>query len=355
MKLTIGARILEELLKVLSTATEKKSTIPVLGYVLIDLAARSITATNLEQAIRLPLGADARIEGTEKVLAPFFQLLAIAQQVAGDVILETDGSWLAVCAGESKFKLPSMPADNFPSVDFNPGPALLTLPLPELKKMSERVALAISREAGRYTLQAARLHTVGKALRLVATDGHRLALTERPWDDFGDVSLLLPASVLPLINSLSGEAVEIAESESTLFFTVGQAVVTTRKLAGQFPNYEHILPTEHKVRVTFSAQMLSVILNRLRIVAEEDNRAVCFAAANGKIALSSSSADRGQGSDVMDAAIVGGEIRIGLNADFLLAFLQQVTGDVTGEFKDENAAADFTQGGYRYLVMPIRL
>lgn len=355
MKLTIGSRILEELLKVLNTATEKKSTIPVLGYILIDPVAQSITATNLEQAIRLPLGADARIEGTEKVLAPFYQLLAIVQSVAGDVTLETDASWLAVRAGESKFKLPSIPAEGFPSVDFNPGPALLTLPLAELKKMGERVSFAISHESSRYTLQAARLHTVGKALRIVATDGHRLAQVERPWDEFGDASLLIPAAVIPLINSLSGEAVEIAENESTLFFTVGQAVVTTRKLAGQFPNYESVLPADHRVSVTFSAPVLAIILNRMRIVAEQDNRTVCFAAGNGKIALSSSSADRGQGSDVMDAVIIGGEIRIGLNADFLLAFLQQVTGDVTGFFRDENAAADFQQGGYRYLVMPVRL
>lgn len=370
MEFSADTRSLAESLDQIQEAVEKKSTIPILSHVLVEASANGLrlAATNLEIGIRTFSPAQVKAPGSAAV--PARRLLEIMRSLPdAEVRIRTlENHWVQVNGGRSVFKLAALAKDSFPALPDVPK-ALAEVPAGVLAGLIDRTAFAISNEESRYTLNGALLVLKPNSVEMVATDGHRLALAGRDVEITGlkgEERLLVPKRALSGLRRLanaqqSDGPIHIAKDDSHLFFSAGDSILISRMLAGQFPNYEAVLPKNNIFTATLDAAALRESLRRVALLASEHTHAVCLALDSGRLTLTTSSGDTGEASETLDAAFTGTPLRIGFNASFLLDMLGVVkTGEVEIALKDAESAVELRPTDqaachYRCVIMPIRL
>jgi DNA polymerase-3 subunit beta len=207
-------------------------------------------------------------------------------------------------------------------------------------------------------------------LQMVATDGHRLALAgaaiekdELP-EGFEQLRVIIPKKALTELLKLTAgdeESLVFSKDDNHLYFRVGHRRLASRVLAGQFPNYELVLPKNNDKLVPLNSDRISQAIRRAALMADERSHGVKFDLSDGKLNISSQSADVGEAREVIPVDYTGDSLSIGFNAQYLSDFLGVVgTEQVTFEFKDEQSPAllrpSENEGyDYRYVVMPMRL
>ena len=208
-----------------------------------------------------------------------------------------------------------------------------------------------------------------ESITMVATDGHRLSHIERSGERFegvsGELKTLVPKKAMDelksLLDSTDAEVIEFAKDESTLFFRIGQRLLTSRQLTGQFPNYEAVLPKDNNKSITLHCEELSQAISRVAQFADERSRAVRIRLEKGELKLSASSTETGESEDSLEIDYNGETLTIGFNAQYILDFLKAAgSGDVKLELKDPQSAgqlrpAESEDYKYRYIVMPMRI
>ena len=370
MEFSADAKSLAESLDQVQEAVEKKSTIPILSHVLVEACANGLklAATDLEVGIRTFCPAQVKAAGSAAV--PARRLLEIVKALPdADVRLRAlENHWVQVNAGRSVFKLAALAKDNFPALPDIPKP-LAQVPAGVLAGLIDRTAFAISSEESRYTLNGALSVLKSNSVEMVATDGHRLPVAARDVEIAGlksEERLLVPKRALAGLRRLanaqqSDSPIHIAKDDSHLFFSAGDSILITRMLAGQFPNFEAVLPKSNTIMATLDAAALRESLRRVALLASEQTHAVCFALDSGRLTLTTSGGDTGEASESLDAAFTGQPLRVGFNASFLLDMLAVVkTGELEIGLKDSESAAEFRPTDqasyhYRYVVMPMRI
>ncbi|MGA7885988.1 MAG: DNA polymerase III subunit beta, partial [Acidobacteriaceae bacterium] len=229
----------------------------------------------------------------------------------------------------------------------------------------------ISNEESRYTLNGALLILKAESLAMVATDGHRLAHIEKTGESFsgvtGEKKILIPRKALQELQSLllntEAETLDFADDDSTLFFRVGHRVLTSRRLTGQFPNYEAVMPRDNNKFVIVRSQDLSASIQRVAQFADERSGAIKMRIEQNELKVSSSSAEAGESEDTIETPYSSDPIVVGFNSAYLIDFLKAIgnEGEVRLEFKDaqsagqmrpEDASDDYK---YRYIIMPMRI
>lgn len=349
---------------------EKKATIPILQNVLLDASEDrlSIVATDLE--IGLKTTCDAKIKSAGAITVPAKRLFDIVRAMPDAEIKfkAQENNWVAVSCQKSSFKLVGTGTDNFPAIaDFKH--ALVNIPARLLAVMINRTIFAISQEESRYTLNGGLLLLKPNSMTMVSTDGHRLAHVEQEHELAGlnaEVRALIPRKAMGELTKLLGEAeekatVDMGKDENHLFFKLGNRLLVSRMLSGQFPNYEAVLPRENDKMVILDRAALLAALRRVSLLSDERSHAVKMNIASGKIEISSNSADFGEAHDELDVDFAGASLEIGFNGQYLLEFLS-VVGEarIALEFKDEQSAGllrpqNDTGLNYRYIVMPMRI
>ncbi|PYX04641.1 MAG: DNA polymerase III subunit beta, partial [Acidobacteria bacterium] len=198
---------------------------------------------------------------------------------------------------------------------------------------------------------------------------HRLSHIERSGERFegvsGELKTLVPKKAMDelksLLDSTDAEVIELAKDESTLFFRIGQRLLTSRQLTGQFPNYEAVLPKDNNKSITLHCEELSQAISRVAQFADERSRAVRIRLEKGELKLSASSTETGESEDSLEIDYNGETLTIGFNAQYILDFLKAAgSGDVKLELKDPQSAgqlrpAESEDYKYRYIVMPMRI
>src|SRR5512142_2040540 len=235
-----------ELLKEL-TATqgvvERKTTIPILSNFLFEAAGDklSITATDLDLSLRTSCSAKVKKEGActspARKLYDYVKLLP-----DGDITIKLlENHWVNIRSGRSNTKMVGMARANFPGLPNFPAAGVVKIPAQTLRTMISKTIFAISNEESRYTLNGALMVLKAEAIAMVATDGHRLAHIENLHEKFegvsGEMRTLVPKKAMAELNSLLQadiDTLEFAKDESTLFFRLGNRVLTARQLTGQF-------------------------------------------------------------------------------------------------------------------------
>jgi DNA polymerase III subunit beta len=261
-----------------------------------------------------------------------------------------------------------MSQDNFPALPSFPQ-ALVKIPAQLLSNVIGKTTFAISLEESRYTLNGALLVLKPSSLTMVATDGHRLAMveTEHKFDGFSaETRVLVPKKAMTEIQRLAAQSgddgvVAFAQDESHLFFQFDRRLLTSRKLTGQFPNYEAVLPREASKTVTLERGELQEALRRVSQLADQRSHAVKFVLAKEGVEISASSPEYGEAKEALEKEFKGDPITIGFNAQYLLDFLNAASdGPISFELKDEQSAGQLRPLGdeasrYRYVVMPMRI
>ena len=288
----------------------------------------------------------------------------------GDISIKMlENHWVQIRSGRSNTKMVGMARANFPAVPNFPAAGAVKLPAHVLRTMINKTIFAISSEESRYTLNGALMVLKPESITMVATDGHRLSHIERSSERFEGVSremkTLVPKKAMDelksLLDSTDAEVIEFAKDESTLFFRIGQRLLTSRQLTGQFPNYEAVLPKDNNKSITLHCEELSQAISRVAQFADERSRAVRIRLEKGELKLSASSTETGESEDSLEIDYNGDTLTIGFNAQYILDFLKAAgSGDVKLELKDPQSAgqlrpAENEDYKYRYIVMPMRI
>jgi DNA polymerase-3 subunit beta len=372
MEFTVNRADLVRELSLSQGVVEKKTTIPILSNVLIETAGDRITltATDLELGIRCVCPARVKKEGAGTV--PAKKLLDYVRLLPeGDLTMKfLENHWASITSGRSRTRIAGMSRESFPELPEMP-PAIAEIPVKTLASMIARTSFAISMEESRFTLNGALLLIRPEGLTMVATDGHRLAYVQAPPEQNGGAAAqfraLIPKKAMGELSKLADDAGEDAKvvfsgDDNHLYFQVGQRLLITRKLTGNFPDYERVLPKDHALMAKLQKDEIKSAIERVAQFADERSRAIRVQFTNGEVRVFSSSVETGESEESVPSEYSGPDLEIGFNATYLLDFLRAIPQDaVAFELKDQKSAGEMRPAGdavadqYRYVVMPMRI
>jgi DNA polymerase-3 subunit beta len=372
MEFTVSKSDLVRELSLSQGVVEKKTTIPILSNVLLEASGErvTLTATDLELGIRCSCPARVKKEGAGTV--PARKLLDYIRLLPeGDVNMKfLENHWASITAGRSRTRIAGMSRESFPELPQMPE-TIAEVPIKTLTGMIERTSFAISMEESRFTLNGALLLMRPEGLTMVATDGHRLAFVQASPAESGSTDkafrALIPRKAMGELVKLGDDAGEgakavIAGDDNHLFFQVGHRLLITRKLTGNFPDYERVLPKDHQLMARLDKGEIRSAIERVAQFADERSRAIRVQFTSGEVKVFSSSVETGESEESVPSEYQGPDIEIGFNANYLLDFLRAIPQTaVAFELKDQKSAGEMRPAGdnipdqYRYVVMPMRI
>ncbi len=377
MEFTVNKADLLRELSLSQGVVEKKTTIPILSNVLLHASEDRLylTATDLELGLRTSCPAKVKKEGYGTIparkLLDYVRLLPDAEIT----VKFTDNHWANFTCGKSRSRIAGMSRESFPELPVMPD-TIAEIPGKQLSAMISRTMFAISMEESRFTLNGALLLLGDRTLTMVATDGHRLAYVQRPSDsETGNVAYraLVPRKAMAEILKLSDDStadsrVRFGGDDNHLFFEFGPRLLITRKLTGNFPDYERVLPQENTNIAIVSKDEMKGAIQRVAQFADERSKAIRVQFTSGEVKVFSSALETGDSEESVSVQYSGPDIEIGFNAQYLLDFLGAISQEsVAFGLKDTKSAgelrpvpnADATgpeaMEQYRYVVMPMRI
>ncbi len=373
MEITVSRQDLVRELTATQSVVERKTTIPILSNFLLEAEddRLSLTATDLDQAIRTSATVKVKKPGActipARKLYDYIKLLP-----DGDISIKLlENHWVQIRSGRSNTKIVGMARANYPQVPEFPAVPATSIPIAALKALIARTIFAISNEESRYTLNGALLILKAESLAMVATDGHRLSFVEKPNENLegisGEKRVLIPRKALQelqqLLGSTEAEKVDFADDEHTLFFRVGHRTLSTRKLSGQFPNFEAVMPRDNTKFAVVRCSELSAAIQRVAQFADERSGAIRLRLEGNELRISANSTESGESEDTIDTPYSSDPIMVGFNSIYILDFLKALgnEGEVRLEFKDSQSAGQMrpedpdAEYRYRYVLMPMRI
>jgi len=365
MKLTAAREELLAPLQSVIGVVERRQTMPVLANVL--LAARdnklSVTGTDLE--VELVATCAVSVQQPGDITVPGRKLLDIFRSLPEKVsiMLSTEGERVSVRAGRSRFTLSSLPASEFPLVEEINAQQTLTMPQGEFRRLIDKTHFAMAQQDVRYYLNGLLLETDGKALRAVATDGHRLALCETELSGKARTSqqVIVPRKgVLELQRILGTEnSIELAVGTNHVRAQIGEIRFTSKLIDGRFPEYARVIPSNPPKTVEADRENLRQALQRTAILSNEKYRGIRLTARPDLLTLQAHNPEQEEAEDQVEVSYKGEEVEIGFNVNYLLDALSAIEGDkVQIGLTDSNSSCLIHAPGTmhtRYVVMPMRL
>jgi DNA polymerase-3 subunit beta len=369
MKLTITREQFQEGLVAVAASVPAKTTLPILSNILLEATKDGIRLSGTDLDISVSTTVAASVDQDGAITLPARKLVEIIRELPNAAIRLTGSGEQRVTieCGRSRFRLLGLPREEFPafpSVKFEGGWRTSSR---ELQKLISHVAFAASTEESRPILNGVLWELRPERMRMVATNGHRLARMDVPTAETQGASqadLIVPPKALEQIRRLFGtdETVEIARSENHLGFRTGSTQVFTRLIEGPYPNYEQVIPRENDKAATADKSALTAALRRMSIVASDQTHRIRMAFANGTCKLSVQTPDLGEAQEELNVSYEGDPLEIGFNAAYLLEILKYIpTDEVRMTFKAPERAATCEPVGwddpasYLALVMPLRL
>jgi DNA polymerase-3 subunit beta len=345
---------------------ERRHTLPILSNVLISASGGKVDflATDLEVQITAAATLDGNAEGT--VTAGARKLYDILRSLPEDaeVSLEAKDNRMTVKAGKSRFNLQTLAAAYFPRmVEAKDASKTLTLSQKSLKAALGLVQFAMAVQDIRYYLNGVLFSVDRNTLRVVATDGHRLSFASQQLDgDHGNVEAILPRkTVLELIKLLADndDPVSLAIGSNQARFTFGGIEIVSKIVEGKFPDYQKVIPTTHKNRVSIDRGTLAQSLNRAAILSNEKIRGVRLVFTKDALSIICTNNEQEEAEEGLAVDYDGDPLDIGFNISYLLDVLNHVDSPtVSLTMGDSNSSALVQIPGredFKYVVMPMRI
>jgi len=328
---------------------ERKNTIPILANVLIEARDGSLelAATDLDVGLKCKLPAIVQEPGALTLSAKKLYEIVRAVSESDIHIKELENSWATIESGRSFFKMVGLGKEEFPSLAEPPSEGFMSLPGAVLSELINKTSFAITADDNRYFLNGARLELTESDIRMVATDGHRLAYIsvkrtkEDSGSDSGEACVIVPKkTLLELVKMLNDEEqrVEFTQGENHLFFRLGERLLVSKRVDDQFPAYDKVLPQGNDKTVICGREALAGAIRRVSLLANERSRAVRFGIESGRLEVSSQSPELGEAKESIEAGYDGDDIQIGFNGQYLLDFLNAAnTSEIRFELKDDSS------------------
>ncbi|MFA7554926.1 MAG: DNA polymerase III subunit beta [Spongiibacteraceae bacterium] len=368
MKFVISREALLKPLNLVAGVVERRQTLPILSNVLLVLDGDelSITGTDLEVELvgRVQLAQAAATGG--EITVPARKLADICKSLpdGSDIEFSLDEQRVIVRSGRSRFTLSTLSANDFPNVEDSQGSQDFTVKQGDLKRLIDRTSFAMAQQDVRYYLNGMLWEVQAGQLKLVATDGHRLALCtlETVIDSSSDLQVILPRKgVIELARLLMNENddVRIVIGSNHIRATTTEFTFTSKLVDGKFPDYDRVLPKSSTKTVFGSRDDLRHAFSRTAILSNEKYRGVRLLLSENSIQIVANNPEQEEAEEIVSVDYQGESLEIGFNVSYLLDVLGVLSGEtVKLSLSDSNSSVlleESEKGDSMYVVMPMRL
>lgn len=372
MKFAIEKNILLKTLGHVQNIVERRNTVPILSNVRIEADNNGISFKATDMDTEITEVVDAKILENGAITAPAHMMYDIVRKLADgseiELVYPDEKEQLSIISGRSKFSLPTIGVEDFPAISADSLPTNFSMKRDELKDVIDRTQFAASTEETRYFLNGLYIHPKDegetKVLRIVATDGHRLACVESPLPEGAEnmQGVILPrktvAEIRKLLDDTTAESVQISLSDSKVRFTLEDVTLASKLIDGTYPDYERVIPTSNNKILELSVKTLATAVDRVSVVAEK-TRAIKMIANKNHVIVTTSSPDLGSAIEETEASYDNESLEIGYNFRYLLDILAEIKGDtVRFSFSDSSSPSlihDTSDASAIYVLMPMRV
>ena len=351
-------------LQMVQNIVEPRQTLPILANVLLEAEGESVrmTATDLEVGARVSV--PAKVGGKGAITVSARKLAEIVKELAAAAVAlkVTENVTVSLRCGGATYRLVGLAPDDFPPVVPASPQSWVTLEAKILREMLTQTSFAVSHDETRYALNGVLFVFQGKDVRMVATDGHRLAFSTRSLGQaIPSATGIVPRKAVTEIMRVlgAGEEVQIAITENQFVLQMPNFVMTARLIEGQFPNYDAVIPRTQPGRLSAPRSSLTAALRRVAVMAEERNKPVKLALSPGSLKVTASSQELGEAEEILEVEYAGEEMVLGFNSRYLLEAMAALDKDqVMFEIKDAQSPGvikSVEDEGYCCVIMPMRI
>ena len=366
MKTTIKRENLLSPLQQVIGAVERRQTLPILGNVLIKSTGGDLTLTATDLEIEMVASLQADSSEDFQTTIPARKLLDISKALpdGASINFTIDENRVSLTSGRSRFTLASLPARDFPGLDEIEEQQSFSIPQSQLKTLFDKTSFAMAQQDVRYYLNGILMEISAGKLKLVATDGHRLALSEVELDTGVDEDrqIIIPRkAVLELARLLdsSDGAAKCILSQNHLRLETGSLVFTTKLIDGKFPDYQRVIPVDGNRTMEVERETLKQSMSRIAILSNEKYRGIRLSLSPGNLSIQANNPDQEEAEEELPVEYQEADMEIGFNVTYLIDVLNVLDSEkVQIKLKDSNSSAiisDSEDSSSLYVVMPMRL
>ena len=347
-------------------AVERRQTLPILGNVLLKSTGGdlSLTATDLE--IEMVAGVPADTTDDFQTTIPARKLLDICKALpdGSEIAFNIDENRVSLTSARSRFTLASLPARDFPGLDEIDEKESFSISQNTFKGLFDKTSFAMAQQDVRYYLNGILMEISPGKIKLVATDGHRLALSESEIDTGvdEDKQIIIPRkAVLELSRLLdsSNEPAKCILSQNHFRLETGKLVFTTKLIDGKFPDYQRVIPVDGNKIMEVERELLKQSMSRIAILSNEKYRGIRLGLTSGNLSIQANNPDQEEAEEELQVDYAEAEMEIGFNVTYLIDVLNVLNSEkVQIKLKDANSSAiisDSEDSSSLYVVMPMRL
>jgi DNA polymerase-3 subunit beta len=345
---------------------ERRQTLPILSYLLLRSDGQGVSLTGTDLEVEITVKAEAKASAKGEWMLPARKLLDICRSLPGDSVIDirAEGTKVQVKAGRSRFSLLTLPVSDFPTIQTANWDQTITLSQQDLRGLLDETHFCMAQQDVRYYLNGVLLETADRTLRSVATDGHRLAISERVLEQSagsGKQIILPRKGVQELIRILEdGQTIAKLEISSNHLRLSTQGLVFTSKLIdGRYPDYTKVIPGNQSKSLMLDREPLRESLARVAILSNEKYRGVRLALASNSLQVSAHNPEQEEAQEELSIDYRGEALEIGFNVNYLMEALNALPSEkVQLGLNDPNSSCTLQAPGTqtpRYIIMPMRL
>jgi DNA polymerase III subunit beta len=361
MKILCDRTALMEAVNVVSSVVPAKTTKPILYNFRVKAEGDSISlfATDLEMAARVHLDS-VKVSKKGTVLLPARESAALLRELSDPTVtLESTENRCRIESGGGSFVLLGEDPEQFPDEAVVKSGKVLEISCGRMLRMIQETVFAAAREETRYAINGVLIDAAAGCLRMVATDGRRLAISYENVDTKTEFKAVVPLRALSTLSRAlsegSKEKLRLEVGDKQIVFTTGKMQLVSQLLETRFPDYEGVLPKAADTTVEIQRSVLEGALRRAAILCAVEMRMVRFEVGEQSLRMTAESSARGRADVVIDCVVKGAGGSINFNPDYILEALRVCQLDtVRLDMSDDSMPAKFTLGeSFTYVVMPI--
>jgi DNA polymerase-3 subunit beta len=367
MKLTINREDILTPLQIISGVVERKQTMPVLSNILLiaEQGNVSITGTNMEVELVCKLD-NVQIETEGRITIPARKLVDICRSLKTDAVIQfcLEGDKMHLRSSKSHFSLSTLPADQFPNIEENEHDLAVTFLQKDFKSMLEATSFAMAQQDVRYYLNGMLLELGDRYVRMVSTDGHRLALSTLATDLELEESrqVIVPRKGIIELGRLltdSENKVTLSIGDSHIYSQIGNYKFTSKLIDGKFPDYNRVIPKGGDKVMTADRVALKEMFMRASILSHENIRGIQLHLSNNQLQVFANNPEHEQAEDCLDVSYLHDDLQIGFNVSYLIEAMNVIASEnIKMTLLNSNSSAlieSSEDNDNLYVIMPMRL
>ena len=363
MKFSVSKEKLLAGLQTVQNVVSTRTTLPILSNVLLQASEDKLRLTTTDLDVGVSGAITAQIEKPGATTLPARRLATIVRELpAAEILVEIDSKNVAsIRCGQSFFKILGLPEEEFPPLPKLNESRTFTIGQQVLRDALKKTSYAISTDETRYVLNGILFSFKENKLTLVATDGRRLALVdlEVEFPRSQEVDIIVPTKAVTELGRLLGDEgdVRLSVEENQVSFQIGDTLLASKLIEGNYPNYRQVIPAEAKERVTLERELFLNAVHRVSLLSSEKSNSVKLVFTKNNIEIAANTPDVGEARESLAVTYKGREFSIAFNPEFLQAPLRVLTNEeVFLDMIDEMSPGVFKiQSPFLYVLMPMRI